>query len=112
MYPAQQTLYYLDKAQKDKKYYAKLNYWVAYWILLSACGLLYYVLYFFPFAYETKVILTLALSHPGIEAPQLFITFVVQNPRVKIQIIKAKKKLKETLENKILPKMKQFKLFK
>ena len=111
MYPAQQTLYYLEKVNEDKKYFKNLNYWVAYWVLLGAISLVYHLTYFFPFAYEIKVILTLALSHPNIDAPQLFITFVVKNPRARIQFLKTKKKLKDVLELIIFPKMRDLKIF-
>jgi len=58
------------------------------------------------------VILILSLAHPKVEAPELIHTFIIQNPRVvnNVMIASIKHKILTTLEEKILPRIKAFKL--
>ena len=123
LYPAQQTLHYLkliqsttakheSKNTKNTVACAKVYYWGVYWILLGWVHWLYTAFWFLPFAYETKLILTLTLSHPKIHAPQSFIKYVIQNPRVKIKVNAIKEKLEKLYEKEILPRLVKANLIK
>jgi len=65
LHPVYETLFYLKYQQQYPKVYeAKLTHWTTYWIFYCVLHLIHQVLYFFPFAYELRVILTLLMAHP------------------------------------------------
>lgn len=67
-------------------------------------------LYFFPFAYEIRVIAVLLMAHPKVEAASIIYNFLVTNPLIIIKCIDARNRLKGKLDNEILPKLKSFKI--
>lgn len=89
----------------------KLNHWTTYWIFYCVLHLIHKTLYFFPFSYEIRVILTLLMAHPQIEAASLIYNFLVTNPLIMIKLIDLRNKLRDKLDQEILPKMKEYRLW-
>lgn len=73
--------------------------------------LVHKILYFFPFAYEIRVILTLLMAHPQIEAASTIYNFLVTNPLIMIKLIDLRNRLRNKLDKEILPKMKEYRLY-
>lgn len=67
--------------------------------------------YFFPFSYEIRVILTLLMAHPQIEAASTIYNFLVTNPLIMIKLIDLRNRLRDKLDKEILPKMKEYRLY-
>ncbi len=101
--PIFETLFYLRLYRNTKKYMTKLTHWTTYWIFYSLLHLLQRMLYFFPFSYEIRVIATLLMAHPRIEAASLIYNFLVTNPLITIKLIDARNKVREHLDQKVLP---------
>ena len=68
LYPSYETLYYLAKYRLKETYNPKFTIWITYWIYYSVLYGISKVLYFFPFAYEIRVIVALLMAHPDVEA--------------------------------------------
>ena len=64
IHPAFETLYYIRVYKHRRQHTLKLTHWTKYWIFYSVLHLVQKTLYFFPFAYEIRVILTLLMAHP------------------------------------------------
>lgn len=98
-----------NHSQRTKQYNPKMTHWTTYWIFYSVLHLISCkLLYFFPFIYELRVILTLLMAHPKIEAASLLYNFLVTNPLITIRIIDARNKVKDVLEKDVLPKLASF----
>lgn len=69
------------------------------------------MLYFFPFAYEIRVILTLLMAHPQVEAASIIYNFLVTNPLIMIKLIDLRNRLREKLDVEILRRMKEYRLY-
>jgi hypothetical protein len=67
-------------------------------------------LYFFPFAYEIRVIATLLMAHPRIEAASIIFNFLVTNPLIIIKLIDLRNRIRDKLDKELLPKMKSFRI--
>ena len=95
VYPAYETFFMLAKFRKEvPSSNNKYTHWTTYWIFYS---LLYYIqrlLYFFPFSYEIRVIVTLLMAHPKIQAATLIQQFLVTNPLIMIKVSDAQNRLK------------------
>ncbi len=109
--PIYETLFYLRYYRQRKQYTSKLTHWTTYWIFYSLLHLIQRVLYFFPFSYEIRVIATLLMAHPRIEAASLIYNFLVTNPLVTIKIIDARNRVKEHMDKVLLPQISSFRLF-
>lgn len=83
---------------------------MTYWIFYSALHFIHNMFYFFPFAYEIRIIAILLMAHPKIEAASLIYNFLVTNPLIMIKIIDLRNRLKDKLDQEILPKMKKVKI--
>ena len=68
------------------------------------------MLYFFPFSYEIRVILTLLMAHPQVEAASIIYNFLVTNPLIMIKSIDLRNRLRDKLDKELLPRMKGFKI--
>ena len=73
--PLKQTLHHMEMSFRGKGDESKLKHWSYYWI---AKGILFFVahdlLFFFPFAYETRVIASVLTAHPSFqEKASLFV---------------------------------------
>jgi hypothetical protein len=68
LYPTYETLFTLQKFRKKETYNPKFTYWTTYWIFYSVLYYIQKLIYFFPFAYELRVLLVLLMAHPKIEA--------------------------------------------
>ena len=101
--PIYETLYYLRYYRQRKVYTSKITHWTTYWIFYSLLHLLQRVLYFFPFSYEIRVIATLLMAHPRIEAASLIYNFLVTNPLITIKIIDARNRVREHMDKTVLP---------
>lgn len=110
-YPIYETLFYLRYYKQRKQYISKLTHWTTYWIFYSVLHLIHKVLYFFPFSYEIRVILTLLMAHPQIEAASTIYNFLVTNPLIMIKLIDLRNRLRDKLDKQILPKMKEYRLW-
>ena len=73
--------------------------------------LLQRLLFFFPFSYEIRVIATLLMAHPRIEAASLIYNFFVTNPLITIKLIDARNRLRERLDQVVLPWLKNYRLY-
>ena len=47
-------------------------------------------LYFFPFVHEARVLITLLMAHPKVEAATLIQQFLVTNPLVQLKVSEAR----------------------
>ena len=92
--PIYETLFYLRYYRQRKQYTSKLTHWTTYWIFYSLLHLIQRLLYFFPFSYEIRVIATLLMAHPRIEAASLIYNFLVTNPLITIKIIDARNRVR------------------
>jgi hypothetical protein len=79
---------------------------MTYWIFYAVLHFIHQILYFFPFSYEIRVISTLLMAHPKVEAASIIYNFLVTNPLIMIQIIDFRNRLRDKLDKEILPKMK------
>ena len=111
MIPIYETLFYLRYYRHKKQYTSKLTHWTTYWIFYTLLHLLQRLLFFFPFSYEIRVIATLLMAHPRIEAASLIYNFLVTNPLITIKLIDARKKLRERLELVVLPWIKGYRIY-
>jgi hypothetical protein len=66
LYPAYETLFLLAKFRKKETYTASFTHLAIYWIFYSVIYYLQRGIYFFPFSYEIRVIVTLLMAHPKI----------------------------------------------
>lgn len=86
---------------------------MTYWVFYS---LLYHIehelLYFFPFAYEIRVMVMMLMANPKVEAASLLQVFVVTNPRIMILVIDLRNRLRVRLDTEVLPAIKKFRIFK
>ena len=96
--PIYETLFYLRYYRHKKQYTSKLTHWTTYWIFYTLLHLLQRLLFFFPFSYEIRVIATLLMAHPRIEAASLIYNFFVTNPLITIKLIDARNRLRERLD--------------
>jgi hypothetical protein len=108
--PIYETLFYLRYYRYRKQYNSKLTHWTTYWIFYSLLHLIQRLLYFFPFSYEIRVIATLLMAHPRIEAASLIYNFLVTNPLITIKIIDARNRIREYLDKSVLPKIANFRI--
>ncbi len=109
--PVYETMFYLRYYKLKKKYIQKLTHWTTYWIFYSVLHLIHRLLYFFPFSYEIRVIATLLMAHPHVEAASIIYNFLVTNPLIMIKLIDWRNRLRDKLDREILPKMKNFRLW-
>ena len=110
LYPAYDTLFYLSYYNRKQQYNSKLTHWITYWLFYALLHFIHQLLYFFPFAYEIRVILVLLMAHPKIEAASIIYNFLVTNPLIMIKIIDWRNRLRDKLDQEVLPKMKMFKI--
>ena len=110
LYPAHETLFYLSMCRKKQQYYSKLTHWTTYWIFYTMLHFLHRILYFFPFAYEIRVIAILLMAHPRIEAASIIFNFVVTNPLLLIRLIDFRNRIRDKLDKDVLPKLKAFRI--
>ena len=96
--PIYETLFYLRVYRQRKQYTPKLTHWTTYWIFYALLHLIQRILYFFPFSYEIRVIATLLMAHPRIEAASLIYNFLVTNPLITIKIIDARNRVREHMD--------------
>ncbi len=108
--PIYETLFYLRYYRNRKQYISKLTHWTTYWIFYAVLHLIQKVLYFFPFSYEIRVIATLLMAHPQVEAASIIYNFLVTNPLIMIKLIDLRNRLRDKLDKEILPKMKSFRI--
>ena len=66
LYPAYETLFMLAKFRKKETYSTNFTHLTTYWIFYSVLYYLQKAIYFFPFSYEIRVIVTLLMAHPKI----------------------------------------------
>jgi hypothetical protein len=112
LHPIYETLFYLRYQQQHTKVYeSKLTHWTTYWIFYCVLHLIQKILYFFPFSYEIRVILTLLMAHPQIEAASTIYNFLVTNPLIMIKLIDLRNRLRDKLDKEILPKMKEYRIY-
>ena len=71
LYPTYETLFYLAKFRRKETYNSKFTSWTTYWIFYSVLYFASKCLYFFPFAYEIRVIVVLLMAHPKVEAANM-----------------------------------------
>ena len=109
--PIYETLFYLRYYRHKKQYTSKLTHWTTYWIFYTLLHLLQRLLFFFPFSYEIRVISTLLMAHPRIEAASLIYNFFVTNPLITIKLIDARNRLRERLDQVVLPWLKNYRLY-
>ena len=112
IYPAHETLFALAKFRRKETYNQKFTHWTTYWIFYSVLCIVGKVLYFFPFAYEIRVMLVVLMAHPKIEAASMVQGFFVTNPLIMIKIIDGRSRMKRKLDTEYLKMLKQFTLFK
>ena len=96
--PIYETLFYLRNYRARKTYSSKLTHWTTYWIFYSLLHLIQRLLFFFPFSYEIRVIATLLMAHPKVEAASLIYNFLVTNPLITIKIIDARNRMRDYLD--------------
>ncbi len=72
--------------------------WTTYWIFYSVLYHVQCALYFFPFAYELKVLLVLLMAHPKFEAVTIVSQFLVTNPLIMVGLLDKKNRLKIQLD--------------
>lgn len=108
--PIYETLFYLRYYRYRKQYNSKLTHWTTYWIFYSLLHLIQRLLYFFPFSYEIRVIATLLMAHPRIEAASLIYNFLVTNPLITIKVIDARNRIREHLDKSVLPRIANFRI--
>lgn len=108
--PIYETLFYLRFYRSRKQYNSKLTHWTTYWIFYSLLHLIQRLLFFFPFSYEIRVISTLLMAHPKIEAASLIYNFLVTNPLITIKIIDARNRVREYIDKELLPKINTFRI--
>lgn len=106
LHPIYETLFYIRYYRQRKAYISKLTHWTTYWIFYAVLHLIHKILYFFPFSYEIRVILTLLMAHPQIEAASTIYNFLVTNPLIMIKTIDLRNRLRDKLDREILPRMK------
>jgi hypothetical protein len=111
LHPIYETLFYLRHYKNRKQYISKLTHWTTYWIFYSVLHLIHKMLYFFPFSYEIRVIATLLMAHPQVEAASIIYNFLVTNPLIMIKLIDLRNKLRDKLDKEILPWMKSFRIY-
>jgi len=112
LHPIYETLFFLRyQILHPKVYENKLTHWMTYWIFYCALHLIQRVLYFFPFSYEIRVILTLLMAHPQIEAASIIYNFLVTNPLIMIKLIDLRNRLRDKLDTEILRRMKEYRLY-
>ena len=87
---------------------SKLMEWRNYWIFYSILWSVYYVLYFFPFAYELRVIGVFLMAHPETQAATKIHDYFVSNPWIIIKMIDFRNKLRYRIDNEWLPALKEF----
>jgi len=58
IYPAHETIFILSYSSKKKieSQSYKITYWLSYWLFFAILRYIHSLLYFFPFAYEIRVI--------------------------------------------------------
>lgn len=83
---------------------------MTYWIFYSVLQFIQRTFYFFPFSYEIRIIATLLMAHPKIEAASIIYNFLVTNPLIMIKLIDLRNKLRDKLDKEILPKMKKVRI--
>lgn len=98
LHPIYETLFYLRYNKHRRPNMSKLQHWTTYWIFYCVLHLIHRILYFFPFSYEIRVILTLLMAHPQIEAASMIYNFLVTNPLIMIKLIDLRNKLRDKLD--------------
>lgn len=111
LYPAYETSFYLAIYRRKEQYTSKLTHWMTYWIFYSVLHFIHQILYFFPFSYEIRVIATLLMAHPKVEAASIIYNFLVTNPLIMIKLIDLRNRLRDKLDKEILPKMKKVRIY-
>ena len=109
--PIYETLFYLRYYRSRKQYSSKITHWTTYWIFYSLLHLIQRLLYFFPFSYEIRVISTLLMAHPKVEAASLIYNFLVTNPLITIKVIDSRNKMKDYIDKVVLKKISEFRLY-
>ena len=112
LYPAYETLFYLAKFRRNETYNAQFTIWTTYWIFYSVLYAASKLLYFFPFAYEIRVIVILLMAHPKVEATSKIQRFFVTNPLLLIKLIDMRIRLKQRFDDDWIPALKSFSLIK
>lgn len=105
LFPIYETLYYLRYYRYKRQYFPAVTHWTTYWVFYALLHLLQRLLYFFPFAYEIRVLATLLMAHPKIQAASLIYNFLVTNPLITIKMIDARNRMREWLDKQVLPKL-------
>ena len=67
LYPCRETYTAIQQQASPRKQI----YWMTYWVAYAVLNLAYHLIFFFPFAYEARVLLTITLAHPKVEAPDM-----------------------------------------
>lgn len=107
--PIYETLFYMRYDRKDNS--KKLSHWTTYWIFYALLHLIQRALYFFPFSYEIRVLATIMMAHPRINAASLVYDFLVTNPLLTIKAIDARNRIRDHIDKQVLPKLMNFRLY-
>lgn len=103
-YPACETLWLLKalRTQGDTISSRRTQHWTTYWIFYSVLTAVARALYFFPFVHEARVLITLLMAHPKVEAATLIQQFLVTNPLVQLKVSEARLSLQRKLDSALL----------